>query len=138
MRRNLILLILILAIIGIFDSTYLAIEHYRDTIPPCSTNILVDCGQVLRSQYAKILGVPLALLGVFYYSLVTVLISSIIKAGKRLFKQILILVAFFGAKVVTSLGKTSGQTFKEIKKIKKTFNEAIEDDDDKNNKEQSK
>lgn len=96
MRRNLILLILVLAIIGIVDSTYLAIEHYRDTVPPCSTNILVDCGQVLRSQYAKILGVPLALLGVVYYFLVTVLISSIIKAGKRLFKQILILVAFFG------------------------------------------
>lgn len=52
----------------------------------------------------------------------------------------LILVVIFGAKVVTSLGRTGGQTFKEIKKIKKTFNEAIEDDNNKlakNNKERS-
>lgn len=40
----------------------------------------------------------------------------------------LILVALFGAKIVTSLGKTGGETFKEIRKIKKTFTEAIEDD----------
>lgn len=46
----------------------------------------------------------------------------------------LILVALFGAKVVTNLGRTGGQTFKEIKKIKKTFTEAIEDDDDKHPK----
>lgn len=46
----------------------------------------------------------------------------------------LILVAIFGAKVVTNLGRTGGQTFKEIKKIKKTFTEAIEDDDDKHPK----
>lgn len=40
----------------------------------------------------------------------------------------LILVAIFGAKVVTSLGRTGGETFREIKKIKKTFTEAVEDD----------
>lgn len=43
----------------------------------------------------------------------------------------LILVAIFGAKVVTSLGRTGGETFREIKKIKKTFTEAVEDDNDK-------
>lgn len=42
----------------------------------------------------------------------------------------LILVAIFGAKVVTSLGRTGGETFREIKKIKKTFTEAVEDDSD--------
>lgn len=52
----------------------------------------------------------------------------------------LILVALFGAKIVTSLGKTGGETFREIKKIKRTFTEAIQDGDDqlpKNNKERS-
>ena len=48
----------------------------------------------------------------------------------------LIAVALFGAKIVTNLGKTGGETFREIKKIKKTFTEAVEDDDKspKNNK----
>jgi len=52
----------------------------------------------------------------------------------------LILVVIFGAKVVTNLGKTSGETFREIKKIKKTFTEAVQDDDalPKNSKELTK
>lgn len=41
----------------------------------------------------------------------------------------LVLVAIFGAKIVTNLGRTGGETFREIKKIKKTFTEAVEDDD---------
>lgn len=40
----------------------------------------------------------------------------------------LILIAIFGAGLVTRLGKTGGETFKEIKKIKKTFKEAVEDE----------
>jgi Sec-independent protein translocase protein TatA len=40
-----------------------------------------------------------------------------------------VLIAIFGAAFVTKLGKTSGETFREIKKIKKTFKEAVEDDD---------
>ena len=45
----------------------------------------------------------------------------------------LILIIFFGARVVTKLGRTGGQTLKEIKKIKKNFTEAIEDDDSRKN-----
>ncbi len=41
---------------------------------------------------------------------------------------VLILVVLFGAKVAVGLGKASGETVKEIKKIKRTFTEAIEDD----------
>ena len=50
----------------------------------------------------------------------------------------LILTVFFGSKVVTSLGRTGGETFKEIKKIKKSITEALGDDDNtphKNDKE---
>lgn len=53
----------------------------------------------------------------------------------------LILVVLFGAKAVTNLARTSGHSLKEIKKIKKTFTEAVEDDNDnslKTSKEPSK
>lgn len=40
-----------------------------------------------------------------------------------------IFVALFGTRFVTGLGRTSGETLKEIKKIKKSFTEAISDDD---------
>lgn len=40
-----------------------------------------------------------------------------------------ILVLIFGAKVITGLARTGGQTVKEIKKIKKEFTNAINEDD---------
>lgn len=44
---------------------------------------------------------------------------------------VLILVVLFGGRAIIGLGKTSGETVKEIKKIKKEFTEAINGDDDK-------
>ena len=41
---------------------------------------------------------------------------------------VLILIVLFGAKLVTGLAKTSGETFREIKKVKKTFSDAVEED----------
>lgn len=47
----------------------------------------------------------------------------------------IILVILFGSKVVAKLGRTSGETFREIKNIKKEFTEAIQDDKEPGNKE---
>lgn len=41
----------------------------------------------------------------------------------------LILIVIFGARIITRLGKTSGETFREVKKIKKELTKAIGDDD---------
>lgn len=38
-----------------------------------------------------------------------------------------ILVVFFGAKRIAGLGKASGETLREVKKIKKEFTSAMED-----------
>lgn len=38
----------------------------------------------------------------------------------------LILIVLFGGKLVKSLGRTTGETFKEIKNIKKSFDEGIQ------------
>ena len=40
-----------------------------------------------------------------------------------------ILILIFGAKLIIGLGKTSGETVREIKKIKKEFTKAIDIDD---------
>lgn len=55
----------ILALLGLADATYLTILHYQNAIPPCS--IAHGCETVLTSKYATVLGIPIALLGVFYY-----------------------------------------------------------------------
>ena len=45
---------------------------------------------------------------------------------------VLILVVLFGGKTIAGrLAKTSGETVKEIKKIKKEFTKIVEDDDNK-------
>ena len=41
---------------------------------------------------------------------------------------VLILVVLFGAKAITGLARTGGKSFIEIKKVKQTFTEAIDDD----------
>ena len=47
---------------------------------------------------------------------------------------VLILLIFFGGKVISSLAKTSGETVREIKKIKKVFTQNLEDDASKSGK----
>jgi len=46
---------------------------------------------------------------------------------------VLIVLVLFGGKIATKLGKASGETFKEIKKVKKSFTDAVGDDNDKSN-----
>ncbi|MFA6405005.1 MAG: vitamin K epoxide reductase family protein [Candidatus Paceibacterota bacterium] len=57
--------ILIVALLGFADSVYLAVEHFRGVIPPCT--IVSGCEEVLTSSYAVIVGIPVSLLGVVYY-----------------------------------------------------------------------
>ncbi len=63
------ILALVLVFIGLVDSTYLVAEHYSEATPPCRVGFsLVDCGAVLRSKYAVIAGVPMAVLGLVHYA----------------------------------------------------------------------
>lgn len=42
---------------------------------------------------------------------------------------VLILIVLFGAKAAVKLGRTSGETVKELKNIKKEFTDALKDDE---------
>lgn len=42
-----------------------------------------------------------------------------------------ILLLIFGTKIMTSLGRATGETVKEIKKVKKSFNDAVEEEEKK-------
>jgi len=59
------LLAALVALIGLGDSIYLTVEHYKNEIPPCS--IVQGCELVLTSPYAEVYGVPLSLLGALAY-----------------------------------------------------------------------
>lgn len=69
--------LLLLSILGLLDALYLTYEHYMGVIPPCGEpSFFSDCGKVLTSVYATPLGVPLALIGVIFYTVEVILMSQ--------------------------------------------------------------
>lgn len=67
--------LLVLSIAGFFDSSYLTISHYKNTIPPCE--IAKGCETVLTSQFSTIAGIPIALIGALYFlTLIFLILSS--------------------------------------------------------------
>lgn len=59
------IILLLLAIAGFFDASYLSILHYKNIIPPCT--IAKGCETVLTSQFSTIFNAPIALFGSFYF-----------------------------------------------------------------------
>lgn len=66
--NSLVIFLLVVALLGFIDATYLTIEHYQGRVPPCS--ITAGCEAVLTSSYAVIAGVPVSLTGSIFYFLV--------------------------------------------------------------------
>lgn len=62
--------VLVIAVLGFADASYLALEHYRGVIPPCS--IVSGCETVLTSPYSLIAGIPVSLLGAIYYLIIAI------------------------------------------------------------------
>lgn len=82
--RYLPVILVFLALLGLFDATYLTLEHYRGTIPPCSIHWWAgDCGLILQSSYSSIAGIPLALLGCFQYLAELILVLFAWQLGER-------------------------------------------------------
>ena len=90
---SLTIFLLVVALIGFVDASYLAVEHYRGVIPPCT--IVSGCELVLTSSYSFILGIPVSLLGAIYYFVVLVGISAYLESkNTRLLKWTLLLTIF--------------------------------------------
>lgn len=71
--------LIIVSFIGFLDASYLTIAHYTGLALRCS--VFTGCDQVTTSQYSEILGVPVALLGVFYY--LTILLATLFYFDSR-------------------------------------------------------
>jgi dihydroorotate dehydrogenase subfamily 2 len=95
-KRTLIYAILLFSILGIVDAGYLTREHYATTITPCSTHIFIDCGAVLKSEYAVVFGVPLAVLGLIYYSTTLLALLYLIVTKAKIGKYLLVMTSSVG------------------------------------------
>lgn len=70
---------MVLSAIGFLDATYLMMEHYRGSVPPCA---IAGCEIVLKSGQSVAVGIPVALLGVVYYLIILILSIAYLESGK--------------------------------------------------------
>ncbi|OGI83665.1 hypothetical protein A2997_02420 [Candidatus Nomurabacteria bacterium RIFCSPLOWO2_01_FULL_36_10b] len=74
------IILLIISAIGFADATYLTVEHYSGGIPPCTTD---GCEVVLTSEYSEVAGIPVSLLGSFYYLAFIILSVAYLTSGNK-------------------------------------------------------
>jgi uncharacterized membrane protein len=67
--NKLVVVLLIIALLGFTDASFLTIEHFRNAIPPCTT---AGCETVLTSSYSTMFGIPVALFGMIYYLIIAI------------------------------------------------------------------
>lgn len=79
--------LIIVSFIGFLDASYLTVAHYGGIDLTCT--ILKGCEEVTTSEYAVIFGVPVALLGVFYYLTVLLLGLIYFDTKKRIILKII-------------------------------------------------
>lgn len=63
-----------MSVLGLLVSAYLTFEHYTEsTTLACSSTGKIDCLKVTTSEYSKVLGIPVADLGVVFFVAMTLL-----------------------------------------------------------------
>jgi uncharacterized membrane protein len=80
---------------GFIDATYLAVEHFKGQIPPCS--LVSGCESVLSSSYSEFYGIPVSLFGSVFYFLILLGTSLYFFEGKKeIFLRFPLLLTPFG------------------------------------------
>ena len=104
-------LFFVLAFLGLLDAGFIAYTHYAHIVPPCINN---GCELVLTSKYTELAGIPNAVIGIFYYGLVMVLVWMYWKNHKLILTQTTGPLAFlhqtipFLLLILTLLGLVAG------------------------------
>lgn len=76
----LIWFLIFVAVCGFIDATYLTVDHYTNTNPPCFVG---SCELVLTSSYSTFFGISVALFGALYYLFILVLLIIFIQSKKE-------------------------------------------------------
>ena len=82
---------LVLAVLGVGVAGYLVYVHYADIDPVC--NIAHGCHKVQTSEYAKLAGIPVALLGLLGY---VTLLGALLAPQGEMARMVAALVALVG------------------------------------------
>lgn len=63
-------IISLLGFLGVIDAGYVTYLYWTNTLPLYTLSALVDCGNVLRSQFSTVFGIPLTTYGLIHFILV--------------------------------------------------------------------
>ena len=71
MNKNQITWLMVaISILGLIDSAYLTYDHYTNQQVACPNVGIIDCANVLNSQYAVLLGVvPVSVMGLVFFAI---------------------------------------------------------------------
>ena len=67
-QQKLLKFVFLLSIFGIIVSGYLTYDYYSTLNSVCDINETFQCSSVSESEYSELLGIPVAMLGLFGYS----------------------------------------------------------------------
>jgi|SRR3989344_6304681 len=92
--KTLLRIITVVSLVGVADTVYLAANHYSGVDVRCF--LLEGCEMVLTSSYSTIIGIPLAILGVIFYSGIFILVNLIDLYGGKFLPKALVGVGIIG------------------------------------------
>jgi uncharacterized membrane protein len=90
--RRLRLAAIVLALVGLGIASYLTYVHYEDIRPVCGLG--GDCVKVQTSEWSKLAGIPVAVLGLVAYA--TILVSLLVPGEEALIAGALTSLVGFG------------------------------------------
>lgn len=107
LQQKLVVLFTTLGVIGFIDATYLTVEHYMGSIPPCVVS--EGCSAVLTSKWSTVAGVPVALMGTLFYLFVVILALAYLRTQNK--KIILVAILTTSINIIVSAFLVSLQLF---------------------------
>ncbi len=93
-QKNLLVMQIILIFLGFLDSLYLTYQKITNNEVACST--FGGCNTVINSNYAYLIGIPLAYLGLIYYLTLLLVIFFVLINKKTLWLKLLTIITFSG------------------------------------------
>jgi uncharacterized membrane protein len=79
--NKLLIAMMIVALAGLADASYLTVKHYTGSAIGCT--IFHGCDQVTTSKYSVVAGVPVALFGALYYLVMLILLTAGLTTGQQ-------------------------------------------------------
>ncbi|HEY5267865.1 MAG TPA: vitamin K epoxide reductase family protein [Candidatus Saccharimonadales bacterium] len=101
--KKIVISSLFISLLGIADTAYLTIAHYTQTVTlACPSTSFINCAKVTTSSYSEIFGIPVSLIGLLFFLLLTFLQLPIFWTNKYLWLKNPRLI-FIGLGLVSAL-----------------------------------